>query len=37
MITTRIVVSGIVFGTLGFFAGFLCRVTKRADENAKRT
>ena len=26
------VVSGIVFGTLRFFAGFLCRVTKRADE-----
>jgi hypothetical protein len=33
MITTTIVVSGIFFGTLGF----LCRIAKRADENAKRT
>jgi hypothetical protein len=37
MITTTIVVRGIAFGTPGFFAGFLCRVAKRADENAKRT
>jgi len=37
MITTTIIVSGTVFGTLGFFAGFLCRVAKRADANAKRT
>ena len=32
MITTTIIVSGIVFGMLGFFAGSLCRGAKRADE-----
>jgi hypothetical protein len=37
MITTTIIVSGIVFGMLGFFAGSLCRGAKRADENVKRT
>lgn len=35
MITTTIIVSGIVFGMLGFFAGPLCRGAKRADENVK--
>ena len=33
MITTTIIVSGIVFGMLGFFAGSLCRGAERADEN----
>jgi hypothetical protein len=37
MITTTIIVSGIVFGMVGFFAGSLCRGAKRADENVKRT
>jgi hypothetical protein len=37
MITTTIIVSGIVFGMLGFFASSLCRGVKRADENVKRT
>ena len=37
MITTTIIVSGIVFGMLGFFAGSPCRGAKRADENVKRS